>query len=122
MIYDYVAGPASRTVRLSDILVMNQYVFVMLGLHEMEVTKQLIVSTSTNALMELILAPKMNCVLILLDRTNAILFQVSLSFKTSIKIAKMQKITKSNIEQTAKISDRTVLYAWQNRIMFYAGI
>ena len=93
MIYDYVAGPASRTVRLSDILVMSQHVFVISVLLEMEVIKQLIVSTLTSALMELMLAPKMNYVLILLDRTNAISYRVS--FKSSAKNAK------SNTEQTA---------------------
>ena len=87
------------------------------------VIKQLIVSTSTSALMKLMLALKMNCVLILLDRTNAIPFQVSLRFKSCLKRAKMQeKITKSNMAQIAKFSDRTVLYAWQNRIIFHAGI
>ena len=46
--------------------------------------------------MKLMLAPKMNCVLILLDRTNAILYRVSLRLSL-----KMQKNTKLNMEQTA---------------------
>ena len=80
MIYDYVAGSVSRTVSLSEISVMSQHVSVMsdfLEINTLRTVKQLIVSTSTSALMELMLAPKMNCVLILLDRTNAISYQVS---------------------------------------------
>ena len=103
MIYDYLAGPASRTVSLNDISVMTQHVSVISVMLEMMVTKQLIVSTSTSALMKLLLVPKMNYVLILLDRTNAILFQVSLSFKTSIKIAKMQKNNKIEHGANCKI-------------------
>ena len=72
---------------------MSQHVSVTTDLLEMEVTKQLIVSTSTSALMELMLASIMNCVLILLDRTNAISYRVS--FISSAKNAK------SHTEQTA---------------------
>ena len=68
---------------------MSQHVSVTSDLLEMEVTKQLIVSTSTSALMELMLASIMNCVLILLDRINAISYRVSLPFKFNLKNAKI---------------------------------
>ena len=52
---------------------MTRHVFVISVMLEMIVIKQLIVSTQTSALLELMPAPKMNCVLILLNLTNAIL-------------------------------------------------
>ena len=97
MIYDNVAGPASRNVSLNDISVMSQYVSVISVMLKMMVIKHLIVSTPTNASMEPMLAPKMNCALILLDHTNAIPFQVSFCFKSSLKRARRQKNNK--IEQ-----------------------
>ena len=103
MIYDYVAGPATKIVALNDSSVMSQYVSVISVMLKLIVIKQLIVSTPTSALMGLVLAPKMNYVLILLDRTNAILFQVSLLFKFSVKLAKMQENIK--IEQNIKLQN-----------------
>ena len=73
MIYVYVEGPANKTLSLNDISVMTRHVFVISVMLEMIVIKQLIVSTPTSALLELMPAPKMNCVLILLNLTNAIL-------------------------------------------------
>jgi len=73
MIYVYVEGPANKTLSLNDISVMTRHVFVISVMLEMIVIKQLIVSTPTSALLELMPAPKMNCVLILLNFTNAIL-------------------------------------------------
>ena len=67
---------------------------VLLEIRRLVKIKQLIVSTSTSVLMKLMIAPKMNCVLILMDRTSVTPCQVSFRFQSSVKNAKIQNSTK----------------------------